>query len=67
MRLRVWSAAASTGAELYSVAMKIQEQRQLFAGWSIQLLGTDLSGAALKLAAEGVYDSRTLRLFDLAR
>jgi chemotaxis protein methyltransferase CheR len=64
MRLRVWSAAASTGAELYSVAIRIQEQRHLLAGWSIQLLGTDLSGAALKLASEGVFDGRTLRLVD---
>jgi chemotaxis protein methyltransferase CheR len=65
-RLRVWSAAASTGAELYSIAVRIHEQKQRFAGWTIQLLGTDLSGAALNSAREGAYDDRVLRLVDPA-
>ncbi|WP_422927290.1 CheR family methyltransferase [Singulisphaera sp. PoT] len=60
--LRVWSAASSTGEELYSAALKIQGRRKDFNGWRIKLLGTDLSGAVLKAARAGVYDERALRL-----
>lgn len=60
--LRVWSAAASTGEELYSVAIKIQERKLEFAGWKIALLGTDLSTAALEAARNGAYDDRAMRL-----
>jgi chemotaxis protein methyltransferase CheR len=60
--LRVWSAASSTGEELYSVALKVHGQKAALAGWRITLLGTDLSGAALSAARAGVYDARALRL-----
>lgn len=60
--LRVWSAAASTGEELYSIALKIQERKSELSGWKITLLGTDLSTAALDAARRGVYDARALRL-----
>ncbi len=61
-RLRVWSAACATGEELYSLALKIREQRGLLAGWKVTLLGTDLSGAALDSARAGSYEARALRL-----
>lgn len=60
--LRVWSAACSTGEELYSIALKIHERRGLLSGWKLTVLGTDLSGAALEVARAGVYESRALRL-----
>lgn len=63
-RLRIWSAAASSGDELYSIAIRIQEQKHLLSGWTFRLLGTDLSGAVLNSARAGVYDSRRLRLVD---
>ena len=66
-RLRVWSAAASNGAELYSIALTIHEQRGALAGWTISLLGTDLSEAILGQAREASYDARTLRLLDAER
>lgn len=61
-RLRVWSAACSTGEELYSVALKVTGQPGGFAGWAVTLLGTDLSGKALDLARAASYDDRALRL-----
>jgi chemotaxis protein methyltransferase CheR len=60
--LRVWSAACSTGEELYSLALKIQARRAQLAGWRITLMGTDLSEAVLKAARAGCYDARALRL-----
>lgn len=61
-RLRVWSAACATGEELYSIAIKVTAQKRSFTGWSLTLLGTDLSGAALSAARAGVYDARALHL-----
>jgi chemotaxis protein methyltransferase CheR len=61
-RLRVWSAACSTGEELYSVALQVTAQRTGLAGWSVSLVGTDLSHKALEVARAGRYDERALRL-----
>jgi chemotaxis protein methyltransferase CheR len=60
--LRIWSAASSTGEELYSIALRFSRVRRLFAGWSVTLLGTDLSNAALEAARAGSYDERAMRL-----
>ena len=60
--LRVWSAAASTGEELYSIALKLAPKRPTFSGWKIDLVGTDISGAALTAARAGAYDERAVRL-----
>jgi chemotaxis protein methyltransferase CheR len=60
--LRIWSAAASTGEELYSIALRFLPLRHLFTGWNITLLGTDLSTAALEAARLGRYDERAVRL-----
>jgi chemotaxis protein methyltransferase CheR len=65
-RLRIWSAACSTGEEPYSIALKLLERKPMFAGWRITLLGTDLSGAVLDAARAGRYDARAVRLLDPA-
>jgi chemotaxis protein methyltransferase CheR len=61
-RLRIWSAACSTGEELYSIALRLMDFKPQLAGWTLTLLGTDLSGAALEAARAGVYDERALRI-----
>jgi chemotaxis protein methyltransferase CheR len=66
-RLRLWSAACSTGEEPYSMAIEILEKRPILAGWNIKVLGTDLSGAALAEARTGRYDARAVRDVDPAR
>lgn len=53
--LRIWSAACSTGQEIYSIAMVIEELSSLFAGWRIELVGTDISEAVIHKAASGIY------------
>jgi len=62
--LKIWSAACSTGEELYSIALTVIAKRPLLAGWKITLLGTDLSGAALAAAQAGSYDARAVRLIE---
>jgi chemotaxis protein methyltransferase CheR len=54
-RLAFWSAAASSGQEAYSLAMLLLEMGLLAQGWSIQILGTDLSAQVLDRARQGRY------------
>ena len=53
--IRIWSAACSTGQEVYSIAIVIKE---LLANTKldIRLSGTDLSNAAIKQASFGSYN-----------
>jgi chemotaxis protein methyltransferase CheR len=53
--LSVWSAACSTGQELYSIAMLIREHFCDLATWKIQLVGTDLSDEVLARARAGKF------------
>ncbi|MEQ8964516.1 MAG: protein-glutamate O-methyltransferase [Azospirillaceae bacterium] len=54
-RLRIWSAACSSGQEPYSLAMILSEMKPKLTGWQIEILGTDLSTEILAKAKEGVY------------
>lgn len=54
-RLRIWSAGCSTGQECYTLAMLLADQRDRWAGWSIEILGTDLSAEAIARARTGRY------------
>lgn len=54
-RLRIWSAAASTGQEAYSVGMLIAELGASLSGWHVSILGTDLSAPAIARARTGTY------------
>jgi chemotaxis protein methyltransferase CheR len=53
-RLRVWSAACSTGEEAYSIAMVLHD-RLGTAGWDIEIIASDLSTRALDSARAGVW------------
>ena len=55
---RIWSAAASSGQEAYSIAITIESalaDRQLPSGFSYQILGTDISETALEQAESARY------------
>lgn len=54
--LTIWSAACSTGQEVYTVAMVISELlKQEVKKWDIRIVATDISDAAIIKAREGVY------------
>lgn len=54
-RVRIWSAACSTGQEPYSLAMTIAEMIPDVHRWDIQITATDISDAAVSKASRGVY------------
>lgn len=49
-KIRIWSAGCSTGQEIYSLAMQFRENEARWRGWSIELLGTDISRSAIDRA-----------------
>ncbi|WP_110298090.1 CheR family methyltransferase [Blastomonas natatoria] len=53
--LRIWCAGTSTGQEAYSVAMLIDSDRELWADWKIEIIGTDISAAVIAKARSGRY------------
>ena len=53
--VRVWSAAASTGEEPYTIAMVLRDYFDMEPGWDTQLLATDISMEVLKKASAGIY------------
>ena len=63
-KVRIWSAASSTGQEAYSLIMLLTETleraNKLNYFSSIEIVGTDISQAALFLAKNGRYDPFTI-------
>ncbi len=60
--LRLWSAANSTGQEIYSIAMTLLEMGVTSRDYTIKLYGTDISDAAIAQASYGLYNK-----FEVAR
>jgi len=61
-RLRIWSAACSSGEEPFTLAMICQEAKDsLLRGMGVEIIATDISEKVLALAREGSYGSYTLR------
>jgi chemotaxis protein methyltransferase CheR len=54
-RIRIWSAGCSTGQEVYSLAMLFAEEPEKWVGWTIDILGTDVSNACIDRARSGSY------------
>ena len=53
--LRIWSAGCSTGQEAYSLAMMFADDPLKWQGWTIDILGTDVSSSAVQRARIGKY------------
>lgn len=54
-RLRIWSAGCSTGQEVYSLSMLFAEEPDKWRGWTIDILGTDVSTSCIDRARTGAY------------
>jgi chemotaxis protein methyltransferase CheR len=53
--IRIWSAACSTGQEVYSLAMTASEARDIEPGAQFEFFGSDLSERCLEKAQSGLY------------
>ena len=53
--LKIWSAACSTGAEAYTIAMVLQEMSEQRRDFRFSILGTDISTDVLREAKTAIY------------
>ena len=61
-KLRIWSAASSSGEEAYTMAMVLLEKRStLLKDWIIEIVGTDINETVIAQAKEGVYNAYSVR------
>lgn len=53
--LAIWSAACSTGQEVYSIMMTLRDEEAQLRGWTTNLLASDICEPALERARKGRY------------
>ncbi len=53
--INIWSVAASTGQEAYTLAMVLEEFGKKSKRFSYRILGTDISAKVLQVAQAGIY------------
>ncbi len=61
--LRIWSAASSTGQEIYTISMTIHEFKKANPGVlnsRVEIIGTDISPTVIKTAREAKYDELSM-------
>lgn len=58
--LKIWSAAAASGEEAYSIAMLCQEFQLRHPGFVYQIMATDISTSVLATAQAGLYAGRSV-------
>jgi chemotaxis protein methyltransferase CheR len=70
-KLSIWCAGCSTGQEAYSLAMTFAEEKTRWDGWTIDIVGTDVSRGAIDQAKAGLYSQfevqRGLGVFQMMR
>jgi len=61
-RLRIWSAACSSGEEPYTIGMVIMEKSPYFGtGGDCKILATDISTKVLNIAQQGLYGPERIK------
>lgn len=61
--LRIWSAGCSSGEEPYTIAMLLLEMGG-FAGWQVEIIGTDICQRVIQQARKGLYGKSSFRVTD---
>ena len=62
-RLKIWSAASSTGEEAYSLGILCEEFKKKNPTFNYEIIGTDVSTKVLQLAEKGEYSGRSIEKF----
>ena len=61
-RLRIWSAACSTGDEVYTIACCVAASLMNPSAWQVDILGTDLAAGEIRRAQHPTFTQRAMRL-----
>lgn len=61
LSLRIWSAGCSSGEELYTIAIILNELLPDIDCWKLHLLGTDIAINRLEKAKQGYYNKWSMR------
>ncbi|MBB5368312.1 MULTISPECIES: protein-glutamate O-methyltransferase CheR [unclassified Janthinobacterium] len=64
--LKIWSAAAASGEELYSIAMLCEQFQQQVPSFRYQILASDISQQILNAAKAGQYSGRSVERIRLS-
>ncbi len=60
-KIKIWSAACSTGEEPYTLSIILQEMLDNPEEWEIEILATDINTQVLHSAKVGLYESRSVK------
>ena len=61
-KLRIWSAASSSGEEAHTIAMiYLEKLRPKYPGLELEVVGTDINSSVLETARKGVYREYSVR------
>ena len=54
-KLRIWSAASSTGQEPYTISMCLKDNTAKMAGWQVDIQASDLAQKVVDRAKQGIF------------
>lgn len=61
-KVRIWSAASSSGEEAYSIAMIFQDLiKPRYPNMELEIVGTDINNAVIETAMSGIYRDYAIR------
>lgn len=60
-KIKVWSAACSTGEEPYTLSIILNEMLDNPEEWEVQILASDINTEVLEYAKTGLYESRSVK------
>ncbi|MBP8849194.1 MAG: chemotaxis protein CheR [Breznakibacter sp.] len=64
-QFKVWSAGCSSGEELYTISLVLNEYKRENIGFNYSILGTDISHNVMGIAAKGIYSDKKIETVSL--
>lgn len=62
-KIKIWSAASSTGEEAYSIGICCENMRKRHADFDYEIIASDISTQVLEVAKKGLYKGRSIDFF----